>query len=65
MKENIVRHTKEELDKMKGKTKFKKVSETSDKEIENQVAKDPELVLPDDEELKEFKPINKRGKDEK
>jgi hypothetical protein len=61
MKEKIVRHSKDDIKKMKGKTSFKKVSETSDKDIEDQVKKDPDLVLPSEEELKEFKPT-KTGK---
>ena len=40
-------------------TSFKKVSETSDKEIEQQVEKDPDLTIPNEEELKEFKPVKK------
>lgn len=59
MKERIVRHSKDDIKKLKGKTSFKKVSETSDNEIEEQVEKDPELVLPSEEELKEFKPTKK------
>jgi fructose-1-phosphate kinase PfkB-like protein len=59
MNERIVRHSKDDLKKLKGKTSFKKVSETSDKEIEQQVEKDPDLTIPNEEELKEFKPVKK------
>jgi len=65
MKEKIVRHTKEDIDKKKGNTNFKKVSETSDKDIEEQVKKDPDLVLPNDEELEEFKPIKDKENEQK
>jgi hypothetical protein len=65
MKDKIVRHSMDEINKMKGKTKFKKVSETSDKDIEDQVSRDPDSVLPNDDELEEFKPVNKGGKNEK
>jgi fructose-1-phosphate kinase PfkB-like protein len=61
MKEKIVRHSKDDVKKLKGKTSFKKVSETSDKEIEEQVKRDPDLVLPNEKELEEFKPA-KKGK---
>ena len=59
MKERIVRHTLDEINKMKGKTKHKKVSETSDKDIEDQVSRDPDSAIPDDDELKEFEPVKK------
>jgi hypothetical protein len=65
MKEKIVRHSKEDIDKIKGKTSFKKVSETSDKDIEEQVKKDPDLVLPDDEELNEFEPVKEKENEQK
>lgn len=60
MKERIVRHSKDEIKKMKGRTSHKRVSETTDKDIEEQVKNDPDLVLPTDEELKEFKPAKRR-----
>ena len=60
MKERIVRHSKDALKKIKGRTSFKRVGETSDKEIEEQVKNDPDLVLPTDEELKELKPVKRR-----
>ncbi len=59
MKERIVRRTKDDIKKMKGKTDHVYVQNTSDKEIENQVKNDPDSYIPTDEELKEFKRINK------
>ncbi len=63
MKERIVRHTKEELKKMKGKTDSEKVRNTSDKKIEEQVKKDPDSYIPTDEELDKFK-LSKDSEDE-
>ena len=57
MKARIVRYTKEELKKMKGKTNSEKVSKTTDKEIEGQVKNDPDSYIPTDEELEQFKPV--------
>ena len=65
MKEKIVRHSKEEIEKIKGKTSFKKVAETSDKDIEEQVKNDPDLVLPDNDELNEFKPVREKADEQK
>ncbi len=59
MKERIVRRTKEEIKKMKGKTDHVYVQNTSDKEIESQVENDPDSYIPTDEELKKFKQVNK------
>jgi hypothetical protein len=59
MKERIVRRTKEEIKKMKGKTDHVYVGNTSDKEIERQVENDPDSYIPTEEELKEFKPVKK------
>lgn len=62
MKERVVRYSKEELKRLKGKTDFARVQNTSDKEIERQVEKDPDSYIPTEEELKEFKPVNKEDK---
>ena len=59
MKERIVRHTKKEIKKMKGKTDHVYVQNTSDKEIEKQVENDPDSYIPTEEELKEFKRVHK------
>ncbi len=59
MKERIVRRTKEEIKKMKGGTDHVYVQNTSDKEIEKQVKNDADSYIPTDEELKEFKQVNK------
>lgn len=58
MKEIIVRRTKEELKKMKGKTDHMHVGNTSDKEIERQVENDPDSNIPTKKELKKFKAVN-------
>ena len=59
MKERIVRHTKKEIKKMKGKTDHVYVQNTSDKEIEKQVENDPDSYIPTEEELKKFKRVHK------
>ncbi|VAW58184.1 hypothetical protein MNBD_GAMMA11-1039 [hydrothermal vent metagenome] len=64
MKERIVRRTKEEIKKMKGKTNHVHVGNTSDKEIERQVDGDPDSYIPTEEELKNFKRVNEDNKDE-
>lgn len=64
MKEKIVRYTKEELKKLKGKTDHEYVGNTTDKEIENQVENDPDSYIPTDEELEKFQPVNKDGSHE-
>jgi hypothetical protein len=64
MKERIVRRTKEEIKKLKGKTDHVYVGNTSDKEIERQVENDPDSYIPTEEELKKFKPVHEDGKDE-
>ncbi len=65
MKERIVRRSKEEIKKMKGKTDHVYVSNTSDKEVERQVETDPDSYIPTEGELKKFKLANKDNKDEK
>lgn len=64
MKERIVRRTKEEIKKLKGKTDHVYIGNTSDKEIERQVESDPDSYIPTDEELKKFKPVSKDEADE-
>lgn len=59
MKERIVRHTKDELKKMKGKTDHVYVGNTSDEKIKKQVESDPDSYIPTDEELKQFKRVKK------
>lgn len=62
MKERIVRYSKAELDKMKGRTNHAQVHTTSDTEIERQVKNDPDSYIPTEEELKAFQPVNKGNK---
>lgn len=57
MKERIVRRTREQIKKMKGKTDHVRVQNTSDKEIEKQVEGDADSYIPTDEELKKFKRV--------
>ena len=64
MKEKIVRRTKEDIQKMRGKTDHVYVGNTSDKEIEQQVKNDPDSYIPTEEELKEFKPVKKEHHNE-
>ncbi|MGN0921710.1 MAG: hypothetical protein ACI4NJ_08335 [Cellvibrio sp.] len=64
MKERIVRRTKEELKKIKGKTDHVYVGNTSDKEIERQVENDPDSYIPTEEELKRFKPVKRDEENE-
>lgn len=64
MKERIVRRTKEEIKKLKGKTDHVYVQNTSDKEIERQVESDPDSYIPTDEELKKFKRVHKENENE-
>lgn len=64
MKEKIVRYSKEQIKKMKGKTDHVYVGNTSDKEIERQVEGDPDSYIPTEEELEEFKLVNKDDENE-
>lgn len=61
MKERIVRYTKEELKRLKGKTDHTFVEKTTDTDIERQVSNSPDDHLPTEEELREFKKVNKDG----
>lgn len=61
MKERIVRYTKEELKRLKGKTDHTFVEKTTDTDIERQVSNSPDDYLPTEEELREFKKVNKDG----
>ncbi|MGH1487707.1 MAG: hypothetical protein ACRBCI_15965 [Cellvibrionaceae bacterium] len=63
MKERIIRRTKDEIKKMKGKTDHVYVQNTSDKEIKRQVENDPDSYIPTEEELKKFKQVNEDKKD--
>ena len=54
MKERIIRRSKEDIKKLKGKTDHVYVGNTSDKEIECQVSKDPASYIPTNEELDDF-----------
>lgn len=65
MKERIVRHTKEELKKVKGKTDHVYVSNTSDEKIKKQVENDPDSYIPTDEELKRFKRVHEDDPNER
>lgn len=62
MKEREVIYSTDELKEMKGKTDFDRLRRTSEKDIERQVENDPDLVIPTDEELKEFRPVHGREK---
>ncbi|PCM43749.1 hypothetical protein [Marinobacter sp. ANT_B65] len=64
MKEKIVRYTKEELKKLKGKTDHSRVQNTTDEEIEEQVKNDPDSYIPTEEELEKFEKVNKDGSHE-
>lgn len=59
MKPKIVSYTKDELKKKKGKTDFDKLRKTTDRDIDEQVKNDPDLVIPTEKELEEFKPAKK------
>lgn len=54
MKERIIRRSKEDIKKLKGKTDHVYVGNTSDKEIERQVSRDPDSYIPTNEELDDF-----------
>ena len=62
MKEREVIYSTEELKKMKGKTDFDRLRRTSEKDIDRQVENDPDLVVPSDEELKEFQLVHQGEK---
>ncbi len=64
MKERIIRRTKEEIKKIKGRTDHVYVQNTSDKEIERQVENDPDSYIPTDEELKKFKRVHEDEENE-
>ena len=64
MKERIVRRSKEEIKRLKGKTDHTYVGNTSDKEIEAQVKNDPDSYIPTSEELEKFKPVHEDKSDE-
>jgi hypothetical protein len=59
MTEHIVRYSWEELRKLKGKSDWEKIDNTTDDDIAKQVGDDPDLVMPTEEELAEFKLSNK------
>lgn len=61
MKERIVRYTKEELKRLKGKTDHTFVEKTTDADIERQVNNSSDDHPPPEKELKEFKKVNKDG----
>jgi hypothetical protein len=64
MKERIVRRSKDEIKKIKGKTDHVYVKNTSDKEIERQVESDPDSYIPTEEELKKFKQVHEDKENE-
>lgn len=51
----IVRYTKEELKKMKGKTDEERLKNISEEELEKAAKADPDSDWPSEEELKKFK----------
>ena len=65
MKERIVRRSKDEIKKMKGKTNHVYVQNTSDKEIEKQVENDPDSYIPTEEELKKFRRVHEDEENER
>lgn len=59
MKKRIIRRSKEELQKMKGKTDHVFVKNTSDNHILDQVENDPDSHIPSEQELVKFDSVNK------
>ena len=59
MKERVVRYSKEELKKLKGKTDHAYIRITSDAEIERQVKTDPDSYIPTKDEIDAFQPARK------
>ena len=51
----IVRYTKEQIEKMKGKTDAERLKNITEEELEEAAKSDPDSAWPDDEELKKFK----------
>jgi|GEM_PF-1995995 len=51
----IVRYTKEELKKLKGKTDKERLENITEDELEEAAKSDPDSDWPSDEELKKFK----------
>jgi hypothetical protein len=54
----------EEAKKIKGTTNWNEVDKLTDKQIEEAAKEDEDSVLPTDEELKEFKSVRKKNKEE-
>jgi len=62
MTEEFKQYTLEEIRKMKSKTDIKKLNETTEKQIKEQILSDPDLPNLTDEEMKEFDFPKKRDK---
>lgn len=60
----IKKISSEEAKKIKGTTNWKEVDTLTDKQIEEAAKGDDGTALPTDEELKEFKPVRKKNKEE-
>ena len=53
-----------EVKKIKGTTNWNEVDKLTDKQIEEAAREDEDSALPTDEELKEFRPVKKKNKEE-
>jgi len=57
----IKKITSDEAKKIKGQTDWAEVDKLTDEEIEEAAKSDPDSALPTDEELKNFKRVNKKN----
>lgn len=62
MTERITRITLEQARKLKSLSNAKKLKETTDEEIDRQIAEDPDLYQLTDEELAQFELVRNRRK---
>lgn len=53
-----------EAKKIKGTTNWSEVDTLTDEQIEEAAREDEDTALPTDEELKEFRPVRKKNKEE-
>ena len=60
MKKRMKTYTLGELRRMKGGTNWKRFEGTSDKEIIEQILRDPDLALPTEKKLKKFRRVQPR-----
>ena len=54
----------EKAKKIKGTTNWNEVDTLTDKQIKKAAREDEDSALPTDEELKEFRPVRKKNKEE-